>query len=119
MKEVNEKQRSEALGELETEGVIQRPMDESVRLAELRREIDLVDEELVKLLVKRFAAVTEIASLKEKQGLAIFDANRERDILMAVSKQLEDSPVAHEIVAVFSEMLVSSKKAQARLLGRE
>lgn len=116
MKEVNGKQLESKAGSAEV--TEKEALSKPPRLSELRQEIDKVDEALVKLLVRRFAAVSEIAELKEESGLAIYDENREREILSVVSEQLKGSSVECEILEVFSAMLVSSKKAQEKHLGR-
>lgn len=87
-------------------------------LASLRKEIDQTDTQLAMLLKTRFEAVAQIARIKEEQGLAIFDENREKEILSKISAAFKDSTVETEILEVFSALLIASKKAQAKLLGR-
>lgn len=48
---------------------------------ELRQKIDKIDVDLIKLFEERMNISQEIAEYKEKNGLAIFDENREMYVI--------------------------------------
>ncbi len=49
-------------------------------LVKLRKKIDNVDTQLIKLLAKRFAIAKAIGDLKKKHGRAITDTAREKKL---------------------------------------
>jgi len=51
------------------------------RILELRREIDRIDEEIIRLLDRRMKLVREIRELKRRIGLDIRDPKREEHVL--------------------------------------
>ena len=51
------------------------------RLAELRAQIDLLDEELLQLLAKRLDVVHKIGEVKQQHGLPIYVPQRESEML--------------------------------------
>ena len=54
-------------------------------LEDLRKEIDSIDEELVKLFVRRMDASSEVAAVKRASGISVHDPKREREILVKVA----------------------------------
>ena len=55
-----------------------------MNLEECRKEIDSIDKELVALFVKRMNVAKEVAEYKKETGKAIYDAERERQLLEKV-----------------------------------
>ena len=58
-----------------------------MELNELRNEIDLVDDALVKLFVKRMGLSAQVADYKKEHNMPIYVPAREREILQAVGKK--------------------------------
>ena len=58
-----------------------------MELAELRREIDRVDDELIPLFVRRMALSDKVAAYKRENGLPTQNAAREAEILASVRAQ--------------------------------
>lgn len=56
-------------------------MTEEDRLRPLRRRIDALDEQLVRLLNERAGCALEIGRVKEALGLTLYQPERERDVL--------------------------------------
>jgi len=57
------------------------PDDSQARMDDLRRRIDELDEQLVRLLNARAACALEIGRIKQDLGLDIYQPTRERDVL--------------------------------------
>ena len=85
-------------------------------LSEVRREIDRIDGELVRLFVRRMDAVAEVAAAKVADGRPIGDPVREREILSRIGAEV---PPEYESAArlLFSTLFAVSKKRQRELLG--
>lgn len=58
-----------------------------MELAELRRRMDGVNEEMLSLFLRRMALSAEIAREKEKAGLPVRDEARERECLQGLCAQ--------------------------------
>ena len=54
-------------------------------LEQLREEIDAIDEQLVKLFVKRMGVSAKVAEYKKQNGLAVQDSSREGCVLERVA----------------------------------
>jgi chorismate mutase len=59
------------------------------RIEELRRRVDEVDLELIRILNERARIVQEIVSIKGDVGKPLFDPRREEEILRRVAEQNE------------------------------
>ena len=57
-----------------------------MELETIRKEIDEVDAEIVKLFVRRMKAADAVAAAKRGSGAPVLDPARERAILARVSK---------------------------------
>ena len=82
--------------------------DAAAQLAELRREIDAVDTQLVAALCRRFEITDRVRVLKARASLPRIDASREKDILTRVAAAV---PSAHvdTATAVFERILGGSR----------
>lgn len=59
------------------------------RIEELRRRVDEVDLELIRILNERARIVQEIVAIKAEAGKPLFDPRREEEILQKVAEQNE------------------------------
>ena len=83
-------------------------------LDDLRRAIDAIDSELVRLLNRRASAAVRIGREKRRQGAAILDPARERKILARV-KRLNRGPLGHAALAgVFGRVMKACRDLQKR-----
>lgn len=61
------------------------------RIDDLRRKIDDVDRELVRLFSERAALAKEIGAEKRKAGMSVFDAEREREVISRAAKRGDEN----------------------------
>lgn len=87
-------------------------------LTKIRQEIDAVDEQLVALLEKRMALVTEVTAFKRATGKAVLDTAREEMVLAKVAERVADKNFEDTIVATFSDIMAQSRAYQTSQLGR-
>lgn len=81
-------------------------------LEEERRKIDLIDQQLVKLLEERMGVVREVANIKQKNQAAVLDEARETIVLEKVAAQVHDTQFKEPIVAIYKKMLAVSREYQ-------
>lgn len=70
-----------------------------------RKQIDELDEQLVKLLNERSRCAAEIGKLKRKAGLPIYQPERERQILERLQK-LNGGPLPDDALKRLFERIV-------------
>ncbi|TQV84414.1 chorismate mutase [Aliikangiella coralliicola] len=64
-------------------------------LFDVRREIDQIDEKIIQLLTLRSKCVEQIAEIKCRQNLSIYDSSRENNI---IEKFTRDNPTHYQSV---------------------
>jgi chorismate mutase len=88
-------------------------------LTELRREVDLVDRELVRLLAERRRLVARLAAAKRRARLEAIDPAREAELFARWAEHAEASGLPTEIVSdVLEAILGSSREHVAALLAQ-
>ena len=84
-------------------------MDE---IAEWRRQIDEIDERLVKLLNERAACAVEIGKIKRKKDLEIYNPAREESIIQHIS-QLNKGPLDNPAIQkLFGQVIEECRKCE-------
>ncbi|MBQ0110513.1 MAG: chorismate mutase [Oscillospiraceae bacterium] len=81
-----------------------------MNLEELRKEIDLTDREIIKLLSNRFELAEKIGEYKQKNGIPVCDTLREEQILSRIKKEAEG--YGEEITEIYKTLFTQSKKIQ-------
>lgn len=84
------------------------------RLDELRREIDAIDEQLVRLLSARAACALEIGREKKEKGLEVYQPARETEVLGHV-QAVNAGPLDNEAIKRLFERIID----EARRLERQ
>jgi chorismate mutase len=93
------------------------PSDQSP-LDQLRRAIDSVDQEVLKLVAKRVELVLRIGEYKREHQLAVYDAERERQMLDRLAQQAP-APLSGETVRrVFERLIDESRRVEQHHVGR-
>lgn len=86
-------------------------------LDELRAEIDAVDAALAPLLVRRMEAAAQIAEVKRAEGIAVYDAKREAQVLQKVTHAVPE-PDSRAIRRLYATLFDASRLRQLHLLGQ-
>lgn len=87
-------------------------------LRRLRQEIEQTDREMARLFEKRMHQVAAIAAEKQRQGLAIRDEARERELLQRNKNEIQAPALRRWYTEFFIEVLALSRRYQ-RSLGTE
>jgi chorismate mutase len=84
-------------------------------LDRIRAGIDAVDDGLVELLARRRKLVLGLAKIKKALDIPIYDAKREKALLVRVSKWGDRHGLDKKFVAdVFRRVIANSKRVQRR-----
>lgn len=85
------------------------------KLAELRKEIDAIDSELLPLFLKRMDCSVRVAKLKQSVGAPVFHPGREQQILDRVREQ--GGKYGEEAAALYRAIMSASRQRQHQLLA--
>ena len=89
-------------------------------LEDLRRDIDRVDEVLVRLLNERARCVCEVGRLKKEQGLDVYQPEREKEVLAHVRSVAAEGPLGSEAVArLFERIIDEARRLERRVMHQE
>lgn len=90
-------------------------MAEVMTIDELRSRIDVIDEQLVRLLNVRVACAVEVGRLKHEAGVPIYQPDREAQVLGRVRKSATDlaGPLTAEaVVRIFERVIDEARRAE-------
>ena len=86
-------------------------------LEDLRKDIDRVDEVLVRLLNERARCVCEVGRLKKEQGIEIYQPARETDVLKHVREVASEGPLGPEAIArLFERIIDEARRLERRVV---
>ena len=97
-------------------------MAEVLTIDTLRRRIDVIDDQLVRLLNVRVACAVEIGQLKHQAGLPIYQPDREKQVLEQVRKAATDlsGPLnAEAVVRIFERIIDEARRCEREAQRRE
>jgi len=89
------------------------------KLLELRDKLDVIDEQIVDLYEKRMAICEEVGNIKIEAGRKIFDKQREKEKLAAVTANATDDFHKKGISELFEQLMSMSRKLQYQLLTKK
>lgn len=83
-------------------------------LEKQRAEIDAIDREIVALFERRMQVVVDVARIKKENGIAILDANREKEVITKVQSYLKDATLKEELAEAYETLMKVSKDYQQK-----
>jgi chorismate mutase len=103
---------------------VARPEDEAVRqrgeaqVNDLRRRIDQIDDQLMKLLNSRSACAVEIGRIKRQIGMPVYQPDREKWILDRAERNNPGPLDSGAVRRVFERVIDESRRLE-RLAGQD
>jgi chorismate mutase-like protein len=83
-------------------------------LDDLRRDIDRVDEVLVRLLNERARCVCEVGLLKKMQGGDVYQPDREKQVIEHVRNVAAEGPLGADAIARLFERIIDEARSLER-----
>jgi chorismate mutase len=83
-------------------------------LDDLRKRIDLLDDSLVRLLNSRAACALEIGRLKREMGIAIYQPEREAEVLRNVQR-VNNGPLDQDAIKRLFERIIDEARHLERV----
>ena len=82
------------------------------RILDLRKTIDELDQEIIRLLKERMRVSKKVGALKEKLHIPIEDQNREKEIIERLTQQVGKNLTEEQLIRIFTAVFKSSKQVQ-------
>ena len=89
-----------------------------MELSEIRNKIDVLDDELVKIFLERMRLSSLVAEEKSKTGKAVFDPQREKEIINKLTENLDDE-MSEYVTELYNSIFEMSKKRQNKIISKE
>src|SRR4051812_16738198 len=88
-------------------------------LEDLRKDIDRVDEVLVRLLNERARCVCEVGRLKKQLGVEVYQPDREKDVLRHVKEIACEGPLGPDAIGRLFERIIDEARRLERRGGHD
>ena len=82
------------------------------RILQLRKEIDNLDEEIIRLLKKRMRFSKEVGKLKELLDIPVEDKMREKEIIDRLNTYAGKNLSEEQLIRIFTAVFRSSKQVK-------
>ena len=81
-----------------------------------RQEIDRIDGELVRLFLERMAVTGKVGEYKQRAGIPVLDAGREKQVIAAKTALTDDPARKADIAALYESIMAISRRQQRHLV---
>lgn len=88
-----------------------------MELEECRREIDVLDRDLTKILERRMQVVAEVAAYKKAHHMGIYDPRRERQVLDKIANLTVQKELSPYLRRIYQCIMDESKKYEREHMG--
>ena len=89
-------------------------------LDDLRKDIDRIDEVLVRLLNERARVACEVGRLKKEEGIAVYQPDREKQVLEHVRGIASEGPLGPEAISrLFERIIDEARRLERRVVHGE
>lgn len=88
-----------------------------MELEECRREIDVLDRDLTKILERRMQVVAEVAAYKKEHHMEIYDPRRERQVLDKIANLTVQKELLPYLRRIYQCIMDESKKYEREHMG--
>ena len=86
-------------------------------LEDLRKDIDRVDEVLVRLLNERARVACEIGKIKKELGIEVYQPEREKQVLQHVRGIAAEGPLGPDAIArLFERIIDEARRLERRVI---
>lgn len=89
-------------------------MTSASELDTLRRAIDEVDRRILELVAERVSIVLQVGDYKRRNGLPVYDPERERSMLERLARCAEPPLDADTVRRIFERLVDESRRIEQR-----
>jgi chorismate mutase-like protein len=89
-------------------------------LDQLRKDIDRIDEVLVRLLNERARVACEVGRVKKEQGVQVYQPEREKEVLEHVRGVACEGPLGPDAIGrLFERIIDEARRLERRVVDGE
>lgn len=88
-------------------------------LDELRRAIDVVDQQILKLVAERVDLVLAVGEYKRRHGLPVYDPERERSLLDRLCRLAPPTLSQDTVRRIFERLIDESRRIEQHHVNRK
>lgn len=89
-------------------------------LEDLRRDIDRIDEVIVRLLNERARVACEVGRLKKVEGVPVYQPDREKQVLEHVRSVAVEGPLGADAIGrLFERIIDEARRLERRVVHDE
>lgn len=88
-------------------------------LTKLRDEIDIIDDQIVRLFERRMGVAENVAAYKRSVGKPVLDKEREKIKIQKVTEKTSNEFNRHGVESLFSQIMAVSRMLQYQRLASE
>ncbi len=85
-------------------------------LKDLRKKIDEIDRNIVRLIDERMKVSVKVGEIKKKNNAPIFDPKREKEVIASRISLLENKELSNLITTIYNDIMYTSKQIQKHLI---
>ena len=85
-------------------------------LKDLRKKIDEIDRDIVRLIDERMKVSVKVGEIKKKNNAPIFDPKREKEVIASRINLLENKELSNLITTIYNDIMYTSKQIQKHLI---
>ncbi len=89
-----------------------------ISLDDSRKKIDEIDNQLMKLFEERMETVADVAEYKKANGLEIFQADREKQVIEKNVNKINNKNLEKYAEEFLNDLMEVSRKYQAEKIGK-
>ena len=94
------------------------PSHLSQKLLKRRKELNLINQELLTLLNRRLRITLEIGKVKKEMGKKIYDAGREKEILYGLKRKNKGPLEEKDLTKIFTTIMRVCRRSQIHIYRR-
>ena len=88
-------------------------------LQDLREQLDEIDAKIVDLYQRRMKICEKVGELKIKAGRKVFDKQREKEKIKAVTSNVKEQSKKKGVTELFEQLMCMSRKLQHEMMAKE
>ena len=86
------------------------------RILSVSKQVTRIDGELVQLFLERMAVTGKVGEYKQRAGIPVLDAGREKQVIAAKTALTDDPARKADVAALYEEIMAISRRQQRKLV---
>ena len=92
---------------------------ENKKISYLRKRLNKIDDDILKLLSKRFKIVRQIGEIKIKENLPLRDKKREKEIIKRLSDKAKTLSLPKRMISQIYQIIFENAQKEYRKIKKE